>query len=88
MFLRHLIHFLDLLPTMPTSIFCDSKSAVAMAFDPVAFKETKHILRAAEFLRDLVTREIFILSHVPGATMVADILTKACARSIFLQLLT
>ena len=33
-------------------IKCDSKSAVGMAFDPVAFKKTKHILRAAEFLRD------------------------------------
>ena len=31
-------------------INCDSKSAVVMAFDPVAFKRTKHILRAAEFL--------------------------------------
>jgi hypothetical protein len=31
---------------------CDSKSAFAMAFDPVVFKKvTKHILRAAEFLK-------------------------------------
>ena len=29
-------------------IKCDSKSAVGMAFDPVAFKKTKHILRAAD----------------------------------------
>ena len=39
-------------------IYSDSKSAVGMAFDPVAFKKTKRILRAAEFLRDLVAREV------------------------------
>jgi hypothetical protein len=36
-------------------MWCDSKSAVAMwrsSFDPVVFKKvTKHILRAAEFLK-------------------------------------
>ena len=29
-----------------------------MAFDPVAFKKTKHILRDAEYLRDLVARQV------------------------------
>ena len=53
----------------------------------IAFKKTKHILRAAEFLRDLVAREIVTLKHVAGATMIADILTKACARAIFATLI-
>ena len=68
-------------------MFSDSKSAVGMAFDPVAFKKTKHILRAAEFLRDLVHREAITLQHVAGVVMLADILTKAVSRPIFLRLL-
>lgn len=71
----------------PINIFSDSKSAVGMAFDPVAFKKTKHILRAAEFLRDLVKREVITLSHVPGTVMLADLLTKAVARAVFVQLM-
>ena len=71
----------------PTSIRTDSKSAVDMAYDPVAFKKTKHILRAAEFLRDLVARDAVSLQHVAGAVMIADLLTKAQARSVFLELL-
>jgi len=55
----------------------DSKSAVGMAFDPVAFKKTKHILRAAEFLRDLVNRGVISVEHLPGVVMLADLLTKA-----------
>ena len=60
---------------------------VGMAFDPVAFKKTKHILRAAEFLRDLVAREVVVLQHVSGSVMVADLLTKSVARAMFVFLL-
>ena len=63
------------------------KSAVGMAFDPVAFKKTKHILRAAEFLRDLVAREVVSVEHLPGAVMLADILTKAASRAVFVELI-
>ena len=49
----------------------------------MSFKKTKHILRAAEFLRDLVARGVVSLSHVAGTVMVADILTKAVSRAIY-----
>jgi hypothetical protein len=58
-----------------------------MSFDPVAFKKTKHILRAAAFLRDLVAKGLLVLHHVKGAYMMADILTKPTARTIFARLL-
>ena len=58
-----------------------------MPFDPVAFKKTKpHILRAAEFLRDLVTREVVSVEHISGVVMLADILTKAASRGVFVDL--
>jgi hypothetical protein len=87
MFLRELLVDLGAACTGPTVIYSDSKSAVDMAFDPVAFKNTKHIMRAAEFLRDLVAREVVTLEHVKGAVMVADLLTKAQARTVFVELL-
>ena len=40
-------------------------------------------MRAAEFLRDLVARELITVTHVPGAVMIADLLTKATSRAIF-----
>ena len=71
----------------PAALYSDSKSAVDLAFDPVAFKKTKHILRAAEYLRDLVSRDVIVVYHTPGRTMIADILTKAVAHAIFVALL-
>ena len=47
----------------------------------------KHILRAAEYLRDLVLKGVVTLSHLSGVLMVADILTKAVSRSLFRELL-
>ena len=70
-----------------TPMFSDSKSAVDMAFDPVAFKNTKHILRDANYVRDYVAKRIMVLLHVPGNKMIADLLTKAVARPIFHELL-
>ena len=44
-FMRELLCELGVLLDGPSPIYCDSKSAVGMAFDPVAFKKTKHVLR-------------------------------------------
>ena len=46
--LRDLLVDLGVALTAASVIWSDSKSAVDMAFDPVAFKQTKHILRTAE----------------------------------------
>ena len=84
---RDLLFDLSLLRPGPTVLLSDSKSAVDLAFDPIAFKNTKHILRAAEYLRDLVARGVVTLAHVKGTLMLADLLTKAQARPIFLELM-
>ena len=86
-FVRELLLDLAINVSAPSVIYSDSKSAVGMAFDPVAFKKTKRILRAAEFLRDLVAREVVVLEHVSGTVMVADLLTKAVARAMFVELM-
>ena len=86
-FIRELLIDLGFSIDGASIINCDSKSAVGMAFDPVAFKKTKHILRAAEFLRDLVSRGVISVEHLPGVVMLADLLTKAASRAIFTGLI-
>ena len=65
-FLRDVIEDLGLDSPGPSLLFTDSKSAVTLAFDAVAFKNIKHILHAANFLRDLVAREVCDVKHVAG----------------------
>ena len=71
----------------PGRIFSDSKACVELSYDPVSFKKTKHILRAAFGLRDYVAREIFELVFITGSTNLADILTKNQAVSVFTALM-
>ena len=87
MFLRDLLLDLGVAVDAPSVIQSDSKSAIDMSLDPVAFKKTKHILRAAEFLHDLVARDVVRMQHLPGKIMVADLLTKAVARALFASLM-
>ena len=85
-FLRELLVDLHVQITGPTPMYLDSKSAIDMAFDPVAFKKTKHILRDAEYLRDMVAREVYVPIHVTSAEQRADVFTKQLPRMPFLAL--
>ena len=86
-FYRELFVDLGVSINAPTRIFTDSKSVVDLSLDPVSFKKTKHILRAAEGLRHYVARLVFTLVHLPGRINMADILTKAQAPSVFVELM-
>ena len=85
--LREVLKDLGFEQVGPTPLVLDSKSAIDMTLDPVAFRKTKHILRAANFLRDLVARRVFKAQHIAGTMMVADLLTKPLPRQTFIHLL-
>ena len=85
-FHREVSFDLDASSLKPTPLLLDSKSAIDMCFDPIAFRKTKHILRDAHFLRDAVTREIFAPAHVTSEEELADVMSKAVTRGIFLKL--
>ena len=64
---KEIIFFRDLLLDLQvplhglTRMARDNKSVIDLAFDPIDFNKTKHILRAAEFVRDLTLRRVLEL---------------------------
>ena len=58
-----------------------------LSWDPVAFKKTKHILRAAKYLRDVVTRRVALVRWIPGGDNIADLFTKAPSIVVFRRLM-
>ena len=90
---KEMIFFRDLLIDLgfsfpgPPLLFSDSQSAVNMSYDLVAFKKTKHILRAFQFLRDLVAKHVIRLHHINGELIMADFLTKTLPRATFHRVL-
>jgi hypothetical protein len=89
---RDALHYRDLAADFgytqngPTRMHSDSKSAIDMSLDPVAFKKTKHIMRAAHFLRDLVARRFIELCKIAGEENVSDLLTKPVSLPVFRKL--
>ena len=77
LFFRDLLVELGLLMQGPTIMRSDNKSVKDLSLDAVAFKKTKHILRAANFLRDLCDRLYFEIVWISGKSNPADIFTKA-----------
>ena len=56
---------------------------IDLSLDAIAFKKTKHIMRAAEFLRDLCLRCVFVLRWISGESNPADLFTKAHVRALY-----
>ena len=69
---------LDLHHTLlgPTRMATDNRSVIDLAFNAVAFTKKKHILRAAEFVRDPTLKRVLELKWIPGHSNPADLLTK------------
>lgn len=91
---REVLYFRDMVtdfgypPTCPTPIRTDNKGVVALSFDPVAFKKTKHILRAAQFVRDLVLGQVLCMHWIAGKDNVADLCTKSVTLAVFRTLMS
>ena len=83
LFFRALLQDLGIDILGPTNMATDNKGVVDLAIDPVAFKKTKHILRAAEFVRDLSLRRVIALHWISGNANPADLLTKPFALAVF-----
>ncbi|KAJ4710130.1 Retrovirus-related Pol polyprotein from transposon TNT 1-94 [Melia azedarach] len=67
-------------------IFCDSKSAIAIAKNPVQHGKTKHMKVKFHFLREAERDQEVCLIHCKSKEQVADILTKALPKTRFEKL--
>ena len=87
LFLRDLLADMGYVQTSPTPFRSDNKGVSELSYDPVAFKKTKHILRAAEFLRDVVARRKVSVIWLSGSDNVADLFTKMVTLPVFRHLM-
>ncbi|XP_010501868.1 PREDICTED: peroxisomal membrane protein 11A-like [Camelina sativa] len=67
----------------PMNVFCDSKSAIHIATNPVFHERTKHIENDCHFVRNEVVTRNILLQHVDTTTQLAYIFTKPIGRDGF-----
>jgi len=75
--LQYLRASFNLSTDQPVQIFEDNSGAIAMAYNPVHYSKTKHIHIRHHFIRECVDSGRIIVSYIPTAEMIADVLTKA-----------
>lgn len=83
LWLRCLLENFGVITTKPSSVLCDSKSAIYISTNPVLHERTKHVELDLHFVRDEVIRKTIDLLHVRTNEQLADILTKPIGRDGF-----
>lgn len=85
--LRRLLHDLGSSLKDPVRLFCDSKSAIYIATNPVFHERTKHVESDCHQVRDSIKAGLITTVHVRTNEQLADVLTKALGRVQFEKLL-
>ncbi|KAG8501874.1 hypothetical protein CXB51_004547 [Gossypium anomalum] len=84
--LRKILGDLNLYQKEATEIFCDNKSAVAIAKNPIFHGRTKHFSIKLHVVREIEQAREIELVHCNSEDQVADIFTKALCTSRFIKL--
>ena len=68
--------------------FCDNKSAICIAHDPVNHNRTKHINIDSFYIKEKLEGKILYIEYVPTTEQCADILTKGLLVKQFSKLVS
>ncbi|RVW83727.1 Retrovirus-related Pol polyprotein from transposon RE1 [Vitis vinifera] len=64
-------------------LYCDNKSAINIAHNPIQHDRKKHIKIDRHFIKEKLEERVVCMSYVPSEHRLADILTKRLNSSMF-----
>ena len=67
----------------PMRLYCDNKSAISIAHNPVQHDRTKHIEVDRHFIKETLDSGLICTLYVPSQDNLSDILTKGLKSNYF-----
>lgn len=83
LWLRNLLKDLGFEPKRAMNLYCDNKSAIDIAHNPVQHDRTKHVEIDRHFVKEKLEAGIINFPFVKSENQLADVLTKAVASNVF-----
>ncbi|WMV54823.1 hypothetical protein MTR67_048208 [Solanum verrucosum] len=72
----------------PMRLYCDNKSAISIAHNPVQHDRTKHIEVDRHFITEKLDRGLICTPFVSTKDQVADVLIKGLPNNVFQDLIS
>lgn len=69
-------------------LYCDNKSAINIAHNPVQHDRTKHIEIDRHFIKEKIEEGLICMSYIPSGDQLADVLTKGLNGGIFHEIIS
>ena len=73
---------------LPLHLFVDNRSAISIASGDAGIRKLRHLELRIHNIHNLVREGIITLTHVPSASQLADIMTKALPPPVHQHLMT
>ncbi|CAN1319888.1 Retrovirus-related Pol polyprotein from transposon TNT 1-94 [Linum perenne] len=81
--IKRLLDELKLVTPTPIRLYCDNKSAVAIAHNPVLHDRTKHVEIDKHFIKEKLDSGLICMPYIATTNQIADIFTKSLYKGQF-----
>ncbi|XP_019447211.1 PREDICTED: uncharacterized protein LOC109350428 [Lupinus angustifolius] len=81
--LQYLFKDLHISTSSPTSVYCDNRSAIYLAHNPVFHERTKHIEIDCHIVREKIQKGLIHLLPIASVDQLADVFTKPLPPKLF-----